>query len=79
MSKMPLYRAKEHLQRDTGRDSRVTIVDWHRSHVNGSDVLFVVGSYIQEYSDPDLESQKMFRMAIFVNGKPRIGDYIDAP
>jgi hypothetical protein len=79
MSKMPLYRAKEHLQRDVGHGSRVTIVDWHRVCANEQDVLFVIGSYIQHYPDPDLKPEKMFRMGVFVNGKPRIGDYIDAP
>jgi hypothetical protein len=77
MKRYPLGEAVQHIKNDMM--APVTVKDWRRFRIGDTDVLVVIVSFIQRYPrDPDLKPHRKYRMGIFVNGNPRMGDYIDA-
>jgi hypothetical protein len=74
MVKLSLANASKRLRVEAGKS--VVLVNWHRSKVEGDEVLFVIYSYIQTFPDEDLADRKVYRWAIFVNESAAAGGII---
>jgi hypothetical protein len=77
MKRYPLGEAVQYIRRD--QNAPVTVKDWRRFRIGDTDILVVIVSYLQRFPyDLELKPQRMYRFNMFVNGKPRMGGYIDA-